>query len=271
MMGWIDYHIQDGNCAEYHVGSSKGVAINVGGPALAEYEADVVIPSFSVGMFTPSNTSQWAMSTTGLDGGGTINLTLAISNPGAVDHFDLYYTARTGADSFTYYVHSLKSRTKYNVELGFVELVDDLRVGERVFDIYIQNNLVYQGMDVMAVAPGQFRAFVQTFDVTTSENSGLISIELRGYGSWPLVFNKRTKQGYYHGPTLSSLKVSQVHQLSKLQKIGLIIASLLGGVLIGLVVLLVVVFYVKKQRKLQAMKEEQASLGLMFYRYVVGY
>ena len=244
------------------------MAINVGGPALAEYEADVVIPSFSVGMFTPSNTSQWAMSTTGLDGGGTLNISLAIFNPGEVDYFALYYTARTGADSFTYYVHSLKAGTKYNVDLGFVELVDDLRVGERVFDIYIQNNLVYQGMDVMAVAPGQFRAFVQSFVVTTSGNSGLISIELRGYGSWQLVFNKRIKQGYYYGPTLSSLKVYPVHELSRLQRIGIILGAVAGGVLISLLALLLLLVYIKKQRKLEAMKREQTGLGLTFFRYV---
>jgi hypothetical protein len=247
------------------------VAINVGGPAdgPAEYEADVVLPDYSVGMFQKTATSLWSLSTTGIDGGGTINQTAPIVNPGTVDHFELYNSARTGADSFTYYVHSLMKGAKYKVDLGFVELVADIRVGERVFDIWIQGELVYQGMDVMVRAPGQYRAFVETFDVTTLGSSGLLTIELRGYGSWPLVFNKRIKQGQYYGPTLSVLKVYQVKELSKLAKVAIIIGSAAAGVLIAAAFLFLVLLYVRKQRRLQALKEEHAGLGLTFFRDVV--
>ncbi|KAG0556393.1 hypothetical protein KC19_11G050500 [Ceratodon purpureus] len=265
--GLFNCNPKEVNCTEYHVGSNKEVAINIGGPAHAEYEADIVTPDFSVGMFRKSPTSSWSLSTTGIDGGGLINRTATIFNPDNVDHFVLYNSARTGADSFTYYVHSLMPGTKYTVELGFVELADDIRAGERVFDIWIQGELVYQGMDVMMRAPGQYRAFVEAFEVTTLDSSGLLTIELRGHGSWPLVFNKRFKQGYYRGPILSALKVYQVHQLSKLAKIGIIVGSAAGGLIVAVAVLLLLLFYVRKQRKLQALKDEHSGLGITFFRY----
>ena len=108
--------MQECKCEKYHARCSNRVAINVDGPAL----------------------------------------TITIFNPNDVDYLALYYTARTRANSFTYYVHSLMPDTKYNAKLSFVELVDDLQVDEGVFIVYIENNLVYQGIDMMVVALVQF-------------------------------------------------------------------------------------------------------------------
>lgn len=260
--------LQDVNCTEYHVGSNAGVAINVGGPAYADYVADVIIPDNSVGMFKASPSALWSLSTTGVDNGVILNRTQVLRNADSVTAWPLYNTARTGADSFTYHIHNLKPRTKYKVDLGFVELVADLRQGERVFDIWIQHQLVFQGMDVMVRAPGQFWAFIETFEAETFGDSGLLTVELRGHGSSPLVFNKRFKQGQYYGPTLSSLRVYPVKELGRLAKIGIIAGSTAGGVLIAVAFLLLGVFFLKRRRKLQALKEEHSGLGLTFFRYV---
>ena len=103
----------------------------MGGSGHGEYEADLSLPEFSVGMFRRHATSFWSLSTTGIDGGGSINGSRTIENPDSVDHFKLYNSARTGADSFTYYVHSLAPATEYKLDLGFVELAPDIRVGKR--------------------------------------------------------------------------------------------------------------------------------------------
>lgn len=95
------------------------------------------------------------MSTRGIDGGGVINGSQTLSNAESIDSWPLYNTARTGADSFQYYIHSLVP-AKYKVALGFVELNTDVRPGDRIFDIWIQGKLVYQGMDVMVRAQGIF-------------------------------------------------------------------------------------------------------------------
>lgn len=260
--------MQDANCAEYHVGNGEGVAINVGGPQYLGYEADVVTPDFPVGMFTVSNSSMWSMSATGVDGAWILNRTQALTNADSIDYWTLYNTARTGADSFTYYIHSLQLGT-YNVDLGFVELVADMRAGERVFDIWIQDKLVFQGMDVVGRAPGQFRAFVEEFHVEMTANDlGLLRIELRGHGSWPLVFNKRIKQGYYYGPTLSALHVHRVHGLSKLAAIAIRVSAALAGILLVASAFLLGAFCLRRHRKLQELEKEHAKLGLKFFRYV---
>lgn len=264
-LGWDNSFLQDASCTEYQAGNKRMVAINVGGPAYQDFEADIKTTDNSIGMFKSSSSSSWSLSTTGVDGGGMINRTGTDPMPSS----PLYNTARTGADSFTYYIHSLKPGTNYKLELGFVELVADLREGERVFDIWIQGQLAFQGMDVMARAPGQFRAFVETFDGATLEGLGILTIELRGHGSWPLVFNKRFKQGQYYGPILSSLRVYKVKELSKLVKIGIVAGSTAGGVLIASAFVFLGVLCLKRRRKLQALKEEHAGFGLTFFRYVV--
>lgn len=243
------------------------MAINVGGPAFKMFEADVITPDNSIGVFKPLASSPWSFSQTGVDGGTVINRTQSILNSEAVQFWPLYNTARQGADSFTYYIQGLKPSTKYNVDLGFVELVEDLRVGERVFDIWIQNQLVFQGMDVMERASGQFRAFIQRFEVETYPDSGLMTIELRGYGSWPLVFNKRFKQGQYYGPILSSLHVYQKKELGKIVKIAIIVGSAAAGCLIAVALILLAVCFVKRRRKLKALKDEHSGLGFVFFRY----
>lgn len=232
------------------------------------FEADVITPDNSIGVFKSLASSPWSFSATGVDGGTLLNRTQTLLNLDAVAFWPLYDTARQGADSFTYYIHSLKPSTKYNVDLGFVELVADLRVGERVFDIWIQNQLVFQGMDVMERAPGQFRAFIQPFEAETYPDSGLMTIELRGYGSWPLVFNKRFKQGQYYGPILSSLRVYQKKELGKIVKIAIIAGSAAGGFLIAVALVLLAVCFLKRRRKLQALKDEHSGLGFVFFRYV---
>lgn len=250
------------------MGNGEGVAINVGGAQYLEYEADVVTTDFPIGMFAVSTSSMWSMSTAGVDGAWTLNQTQTLTNADSIDHWTLYDTARTGADSFTYYIHSLRLG-KYKVNLGFVELIADMRVGERIFDIWIQDQLVLQGMDVVARAPGHFRAFVEEFWVElTPDDLGLLRIELRGHGSWPLVFNKRFKQGYYYGPILSALRVHRVHGISKLVMIAIKVSAALASFLLVASVLLLGAFCLRRQRRLQELEKEHAKLGLKFFRYV---
>lgn len=147
--------MQDNNCIENQRGHTEEVAINVGGPEYHEYEADIPTSDYSIEMYTNSSTSVWSMSTRGIDGGGVINGSQTLSNAESIDSWPLYNTARTGADSFQYYIHSLVP-AKYKVALGFVELNTDVRPGDRIFDIWIQGKLVYQGMDVMVRAQGIF-------------------------------------------------------------------------------------------------------------------
>nr|PNR33871.1 hypothetical protein PHYPA_023687 [Physcomitrium patens] len=241
---------EDNNCIENQRGHTEEVAINVGGPEYHEYEADIPTSDYSIEMYTNSSTSVWSMSTRGIDGGGVINGSQTLSNAESIDSWPLYNTARTGADSFQYYIHSLVP-AKYKVALGFVELNTDVRPGDRIFDIWIQGKLVYQGMDVMVHAGA----------------GGLLSIELRGRGSWPLVLNKRFKQGFYYGPTLSSLRVYRPKELSRLAKIGIIVGATAGGVLLAAVFLLIGFCYIKRKQREKELREEQSSLGLMFFRY----
>lgn len=259
------------NCREFQAGASQGISINVGGPIYKEYIADNVTAELPIGMFRTSNFSTWSFSTTGVDGAGILNSTHAVTNADSISYWYLYNTARTGADSFTYYVHSLQPG-KYKVSLGFAELVPDMRPGERVFDIWVQGELVLQGMDVVVRASGTHRAFVETFVVEMSEELGLLTIELRGHGSWPLVFNKRVKQGQYYGPTLSALRVHPVEPLViSSARLRIIVGAAAGGATVILLALVIAAsIYLKRRRlhhKLQA-SIRQSGLGLKFFRYM---
>jgi hypothetical protein len=82
------------------------------------------------------------------------------------------------------------------------------------------------------------------------------------------VFNKRIKQGYYYGPTLSALTVHRVHGPSKIAVIAVRLSAALSGILLVASGFLLGVFCLRRHRKLQELEREHAKLGLKFFRYV---
>jgi hypothetical protein len=76
----------------------------------------------------------------------------------------LYWTLRYAFGSFGYRFDVPNGR--YEVELRFAEVYPQFdEVGERVFDVQIEGQTVLDNLDVVAEAPGQFRALIKTFTV----------------------------------------------------------------------------------------------------------
>lgn len=59
----------------------------------------------------------------------------------------------------------------YTVELQFAEIgFVDSSVGRRLFDVYIQGNLVLQDFNIQKAANGSYKAFIQNFPANVSNN-----------------------------------------------------------------------------------------------------
>ena len=75
----------------------------------------------------------------------------------------LYQTQRYGDQSSFVYRFDLPTAT-YEVELGFAELYSKIQnPGQRIFDVRIEGLVVLDNFDVVAQAPGAFRAVTRTF------------------------------------------------------------------------------------------------------------
>ncbi|CAL5346230.1 unnamed protein product [Camellia sinensis] len=94
----------------------------------------------------------------------------------------LYTSARLSPLSLTYYGRCL-ANGNYTVTLHFAEIVfrDDgsyQSLGRRIFDVYIQDELVLKDFDIEAVAQGVDKAVVRKFNNTVVKNK---TIEIRFY------------------------------------------------------------------------------------------
>ena len=135
------------------LGIPSGTAIDAGGGAAGNYQADVV----------PSGTSYVASSTTPVNTSG-----LANPAPQAV-----YQSYRYGP-SFSYAVEGLEPGAPYTVRLDFAELYFT-KPGQRVFDVSINGQPVLTDFDVLQAAGGPDMAIAESFTATASA-SGTITI-----------------------------------------------------------------------------------------------
>ncbi|KAF7139930.1 hypothetical protein RHSIM_Rhsim06G0143500 [Rhododendron simsii] len=117
---------------------------------------------------------------------------------------ELFQTARISAGSLRYYGLGLENGN-YTVTLQFAELkianpTSWESLGRRVFDIYIQGNLVWKDFDIKKEANGfSYQAVVKDFTATVSENYLEIHLFWAGKGTCCI-----PAQGTY-GPSISAI------------------------------------------------------------------
>ncbi|CAN7077503.1 unnamed protein product [Brassica oleracea var. botrytis] len=127
------------------------------------------------------------------------------------DSSELYKTARRSALSLVYYAFCLKNGT-YNVKLHFMEtqFSDDepfSRLGRRVFDVFVQGELVWKDFNIKKEAKGTLKPFVKEKKVNVTNH--MLEIRLYWGGKGTTLIPRR---GIY-GPLISA--ISLCHQIEK--------------------------------------------------------
>ncbi|KAL2494654.1 putative LRR receptor-like serine/threonine-protein kinase RFK1 [Forsythia ovata] len=119
---------------------------------------------------------------------------------------DLYSTARLNPLSLTYFHYCLEDGS-YNVSLHFAEILftnDNTyySLGRRMFDIYIQEKLVWKDFNIEDEARGAQRPVIKHFNVTVTDNS----LEIRFY--WASKGTARIPNRGDYGSLVSAISVN---------------------------------------------------------------
>ncbi|XP_061951747.1 probable LRR receptor-like serine/threonine-protein kinase At1g56130 [Populus nigra] len=174
-----------------------------------EYEGD--FESMGAASLYTSSDNLWAVSNTGnfiSNPNGPQYLTQTGSQITGTLDSELYKTARISPSSLRYYGLGLKNG-RYSVELHFAEiLMDDSHswkgLGRRLFDIYIQGEIVLKDFNIKNEAGGSKKALIKTFEANVTNTIIDIHFFWAGKGTCCIPY-----QGAY-GPLVSAIHVSQV-------------------------------------------------------------
>ncbi|KAI9378049.1 hypothetical protein POPTR_018G026800v4 [Populus trichocarpa] len=193
---------------------SKTFSVKCGGTAKTsasgiEYEGD--FESMGAASLYTSSDNLWAVSNTGnfiSNPNGPQYLTQTGSQITGTLDSELYKTARISPSSLRYYGLGLKNG-RYSVELHFAEIgMDDSHswkgLGRRLFDIYIQGEIVLKDFNIKNEAGGSKKALIKTFEANVTNTIMDIHFFWAGKGTCCIPY-----QGTY-GPLVSAIHVSQV-------------------------------------------------------------
>ncbi|KAJ4981696.1 hypothetical protein NE237_032533 [Protea cynaroides] len=158
------------------------------------------------------------------------------------ENSQLYTTARLSPLSLTYYVFCLLDGN-YTVKLHFAEIMftndqNSSSLGRRIFDVYIQGQLVLKDFNIVDEAGGAGKAVLKNF-ISVGVTSGTLEIRFYWAGKGTTVIPSR---GTY-GPLISAITVdseftppSSGKKMSTAAVIG-IVASAVGFILVVLGIL----------------------------------
>ncbi|KAK9992792.1 hypothetical protein SO802_022495 [Lithocarpus litseifolius] len=266
------------NCLQRDFPCNRGTgryfefAIKCGGPQITSsngivYERDN--ETLGPATYYVVDTDRWAVSNVGYFT-GTNNAQYTSSSSSQFTSLDseLFQTTRLSASSLRYYGLGLENGN-YTVSLQFVEIAfvntnTWQSLGRRVFDIYIQGNLVLKDFDIKKEAGGaSFVAVPKEYkNVQVSENYLEIHLFWAGKGTCCV-----PAQGTY-GPSISAISatpeftptVSNIPPSSNKDRTGLIVGVVVGvGVLSFLAVF--VVFYIVRRKK-PPTNDDEELLGI---------
>ncbi|KAJ6862255.1 LRR receptor-like serine/threonine-protein kinase [Populus alba x Populus x berolinensis] len=174
-----------------------------------EYEGD--LESMGAASLYTSSDNLWAVSNTGnfiSNPNGQQYLTQTGSQITGTLDSELYKTARISPSSLRYYGLGLQNG-RYSVELHFAEIgMDDSHswkgLGRRLFDVYIQGEIVLKDFNIKNEAGGSKKALIKTFEANVTNTIMDIHFFWAGKGTCCIPY-----QGTY-GPLVSAIHVSQV-------------------------------------------------------------
>ncbi|BFG28329.1 hypothetical protein CerSpe_146030 [Prunus speciosa] len=243
-------------------------SIKCGGPQMRGndgilYEAEDSALGPATFKFNVTSTQKWAVSNVGFSDNLTKSFveTTLTQVSGADLTPKLFETSRVSPGSLRYYGLGLQNGP-YTVTLQFAETVFASRdtqtsqsLGRRVFDIYIQGNLIWKDFDISKEAGGVNRAVAIPFKVNVTENYLDIHLFWAGKGTCCI-----PEQGDY-GPLISAVHAASDTPTTpgKKSRTGLIVGI---AVPVGVVILLLLfaVFYMR--RKTSEKDDDEDLLGL---------
>ncbi|KAI8553171.1 hypothetical protein RHMOL_Rhmol06G0323900 [Rhododendron molle] len=260
------------------------LSIKCGGPQITSRINQIVYErdneALGPATYYVTGTKRWAVSNVGRFGENNNARYTSNSSSQIADTLDseLFQTARISSGSLRYYGLGLENGY-YNVSLQFAEIsilnpTNWRSLGRRVFDIYIQGNLVWKDFDIRKEAGGtSFQAVQKEFKAQVSENYLEIHLFWAGKGTCCV-----PSQGTY-GPSVSAIIATpdfvpsvsnKPPTSSKKSKTGLIIGIAVSvGVISFLSVLAFCCFLHQKRRARQNVDEE--LLGMDARPYTFGY
>ncbi|PKA65362.1 putative LRR receptor-like serine/threonine-protein kinase [Apostasia shenzhenica] len=151
--------------------------------------------------------TNWALSSTGsfLDTGDNNNFIVTTSKGLSMPDSALYANARVSPQSLSY-VGLCLLNGNYSVKLHFAEIVmtdenGHRSPGRRIFDVYIQGELVLRDFNIKAEANGSGKAIVQKFNTVVTQNK----LEIRFYWAGKGTTHIPTTGTY--GPLISAISV----------------------------------------------------------------
>ncbi|KAF4365631.1 hypothetical protein F8388_007464 [Cannabis sativa] len=228
------------NCLQKNFPCDSDFGINSGGPQITSsdrilYEIDEEALGPATHFVTRSN--RWAVSNVGVFAGNNNATYKSFTSSQFTNTLDseLFQTVRLSASSLRYYGLGLENGN-YTVKLQFAEIAilssrSWKSVGRRVFDIYIQGNLVLKDFDIKKEAGGvSNRAVVREFTANVSQNFIEVHLFWAGKGTCCI-----PAQGTY-GPSISAISatpnfvptVSNKPPSTKKNHTGLIVGVVVG-------------------------------------------
>ncbi|CAI8606865.1 unnamed protein product [Vicia faba] len=147
---------------------------------------------------------------------------------------ELYMDAHVSPNSLTYYGFCI-GNGNYTVNLHFAEIMfsDDKTFssnGRRVFDIYIQRNLVLKDFDIAKEAGGVGKAVIKTFTAGVTRNALEIRLGWAGKGTTTIPF------GSVYGPLISAISVdpdfTPPSENNKNMPVGAVVAIVAAGAIV---------------------------------------
>ncbi|XP_050367617.1 probable LRR receptor-like serine/threonine-protein kinase At1g56140 isoform X2 [Argentina anserina] len=262
--------LQRGFPCNWGSGIFSNFAIKCGGPQITSsnsivYETDN--ETLGPATYFVNDESRWAVSNVGYFTNNNNPKYTILSTSQFKNTLDseLFQTARLSASSLRYYGLGLENGN-YTVNLQFAEqdILDSTwkSLGRRVFDIYIQGNLVLKNFDVRKEAGGSFLAVQKEYMVQVSDNYLEIHLFWAGKGTCCV-----PAQGTY-GPIISAISATpdfeptvsdHIPTNKKKNWTGLIVGIVVGG---GVLILMMVAFYIVKRRKRPNFDDVEELLGI---------
>nr|XP_023884252.1 probable leucine-rich repeat receptor-like serine/threonine-protein kinase At3g14840 isoform X1 [Quercus suber] len=205
--------------------------INCGGKATTVgkimYEEDDDLAGPAV-FFPVMERKNWGFSSTGNWDGNTSNYVAKNVSALAMKDSELYTSARLSPLSITYYARCL-ANGRYKVKLHFAEIVYNrsfYSLGRRIFDVYIQEELVMKDFDIENTAGGVDKAVVKKFNAVVKNSVLMIRFYWAGKGT-----TAAPETGTY-GPLISAISVESgfIHLNDKMKMtivVGAVVLALL--------------------------------------------
>ncbi|THG07242.1 hypothetical protein TEA_023755 [Camellia sinensis var. sinensis] len=156
-----------------------------------------------------------------------------------MDYSQLYTGARVSPLSLTYYGRCLANGS-YTVTLHFAEIIfRDNRsfqsLGRRIFDVYIQDELVWKDFDIATVAQGVDKAVLLKFNNIVVKNK---TIEIRFY--WAGKGTTAVPTSGIYGPLISAISVeSNFKRSDQKRKIFIVVGALAFAICLVFMILFI--------------------------------